>query len=444
MKLSDMNPSADMASCRESRFRLIGLGGAGCRMVECLASSGLEGASFAALNTDLVSLDACISTRVAKLQLGVRLTRGLGAGGDPEVGRSAAEDSVDAVRALCRGAELVFILSGLGGGTGTGAAPVVARLAREAGALVIALVTLPFECEGARRQRQAERGLSELKAAADVVLCLPNERVLSLIDTSTSLMDTFRFTEELVAQGVRGIWRLAGRPGLINVDLADLRAALRDRHAESFFACSEARGDQRAREVVERLLLSPLLENGTLLREAGNVLVSLVAGTDLSMAELNHVMERLKRECEGADLLVGAAVDPTLDERLCLTLIATRRGAGSVQEPLEGLPESASHAASPETNDTMPDVESFESDFFRREPAARRPRSRFVAPAPALTPEQRQQALMKGKRLRSRPQQTLLPLEIVSKGRFEKSEPTLHRGEDLDVPTFVRRGLVLN
>jgi cell division protein FtsZ len=237
---------------------------------------------------------------------------------------------------------------------------------------------------------------------------------------------------------------LAGRPGLINVDFADLREALRDRHAESFFACAEAAGEQRARDVVERLLLSPLLANGALLRETGNMLVSLVAGPDLSMGEVNRLMDRLRKECDGADILLGAAVDPLMGDRLSLTLIATRRATDVAQTVGESVGDPLPAAMSSPSRGSLSEAETLETDFFRRQPPARRPRSRFLPPAPELTAEQRRQALTKVGRSRSHAQQTLLPLELVSKGRFEKSEPTLHRGEDLDVPTFVRRGLVLN
>jgi len=324
-----------------SPIRVLGIGGAGCRVVKRLQSGDLGAASLVAMNTDAAALQDCGVNH--RIQLGARLTRGLGAGGDPEIGRAAVEEASDAIREACRGADLVFIITGLGGGTGTGVAPIAARLAREAGALVLGLVTLPFACEGARRQRQARLGLEELKSVADVVLTLPNQRVLSLIDESTSLLETFRFTDALLAEGVYGVWRILGRSGLLNVDLADLRELVRDRHAESYFACAEAEGDSRSREVVERLVLSPLLENGQLLRETGSLVASVVAGPSLTMAEVNRVIELLRRECEGAELLLGATVDPTLGDRLSLTLIGVR----NVPAELEGAtaPSSVSSRA---------------------------------------------------------------------------------------------------
>jgi cell division protein FtsZ len=414
---------------RAAPIRLLGVGGAGCRVVESLQAGGLAGASFVAMNTDAAALRECRVTH--QIQLGTRLTRGLGAGGDPEIGRAAVEDASDAIREVCRGAELVFVLAGMGGGTGTGAAPMAARLAREAGALVLGVVTLPFACEGTRRQRQARLGVDELKSAADVVLTLPNQRVLSLIDENTSLLETFRFTDALLAEGVRGIWRIVGRPGLINVDFADLRELVRDRHAESFFACAEAEGESRSREVVERLALSPLLENGNLLRETGSALASLVAGPSLAMAEVNRVIDLLRRECEGAELLLGATIDPALGDRLSLMLIGLRRP-----------PTDAGWAVG--SAGDAPDQAELEAGMTECQPVARRPRSRLVPPRPDLTTTAAEALAGGSRRARLAPRQAMLPLDVTSKGRFEKGEPTVYRGADLDVPTFVRRGVVLN
>ena len=414
---------------RAAPIRLLGVGGAGCRVVERLQAGGLDGASFVAMNTDAAALRECRVTH--QIQLGTRLTRGLGAGGDPEIGRSAVEDASDAIREVCRGAELVFVLAGMGGGTGTGAAPMAARLAREAGALVLGVVTLPFACEGTRRQRQARLGVDELKSAADVVLTLPNQRVLSLIDENTSLLETFRFTDALLAEAVRGIWRIVGRPGLINVDFADLRELVRDRHAESFFACAEAEGESRSREVVERLALSPLLENGNLLRETGSALASLVAGPSLAMAEVNRVIDLLRRECEGAELLLGATIDPALGDRLSLMLIGLRR------------PRTDAEWAVGSAGDALDQAET-EVGMTEGQPVARRPRSRLAPPRPDLTTTAAEALAGGSRRTRSAPRQAMLPLNVISKGRFEKGEPTVYRGADLDVPTFVRRGVVLN
>ena len=201
-------------------IRVLGVGGAGCNAVGHLARESLPGVEFAVMSTDVAVLGQ--SPVRARLNLGSRLSRGLGAGGDPERGRAAAEEEVSGIRALCAGADIVFVVAGLGGGTGTGASPVVARVAKETGALVLGIVMLPFDCEGTRRGRQAQLGLHELKNAADGVICLPNQKVFKLVDEKTSLIEAIQVSNELVAQGIRGIWRLLARPGLIRVDFADL------------------------------------------------------------------------------------------------------------------------------------------------------------------------------------------------------------------------------
>src|SRR5436190_10929435 len=327
----------------EFTLKVLGVGGAGCNAVEHIARQRAAQSEFAdvqlaAVNTDLKSLlDLSVE---CVMPLGASRNRGLGAGGDPELGRAAAEADAEPLRKLCLGADVVVIVTGLGGGTGTGASPVVARVAKEAGALVLAIATLPFECEGARRQRQAQAGLEQLKEAADAVLCLPNQRVLKLIDENTSLIETFKITNDLLAQGLRGVWRLLTRAGIINVDFADLCAVVRGQHAESAFACAEARGEHRAREADEKLLASPLLEGGLVLNEAGSVLVSIVAGNDLTMAEVNRVMSQVNRACENAHIVMGAAVEVDFGDRLCATVIATR---GGQVEPETG-PPTTTHA----------------------------------------------------------------------------------------------------
>jgi len=433
---------------KELTLKVFGVGGAGCNAVEQIAQSGFVGVEFVAMNTDLQALLDLSVGRV--VPLGATLTRGLGAGGDPEVGRAAAEEDAEQLCRLCADAKVVVIVTGLGGGTGTGASPVLARAAKEAGALVLAIATLPFECEGARRRSQARAGLEELKETADAVLCLPNQRVIKLIDENTSLIETFKITNDLLAQGLRGIWRLLARAGIINVDFADLCAVVRGQHAESSFACAEAQGEHRAREVVEMLLASPWLEGGTLLREAESVLVSIVAGSDLTMAEVNRVMSQINQACEYAHIIMGAAVEAELGDRLSVTVIAARQPEGGAADAVTAAAvlREGDEARSKRTASETVEASAFDSQFIEKNPPTRPP-SRFVPPPPELGPEKKQQLLAQQKRRPyrkpgSKMRQGTLPLEIVSKGRFEKSEPTIYHGEDLDVPTYIRRGVPLN
>jgi len=427
---------------REFKIKVIGVGGAGCNALAHLNRVPMDGIDFAALNTDASSL--ALSPVAEKLILGAKLARGLGAGGDPERGRLAAEEDVDKIRPLLQGADIVFVIAGLGGGTGTGASPVISRLAKEAGALVLGMVILPFECEGTRRQRQALLGLHELKSAADGVICLPNQKVFKFIDEKTSLLEAFQITNEFVAQGVHGIWRLLSRPGLINVDFADLCAVTRGTHGESSLAFAEARGDNRAREAVEKLMAHPLVEGGQALNEAAGALVCITGGADMTMTEVTRVMEQISRQCEHAHIIMGAAIDESMADRLAVMIVASRRSS----RPEEAHSENGSRLAGVDTGLAVPS--DFEKHFVN--PAVgTRPASRFVAPPPSMSQEKTEQLFTQqgsnGSRHRknsSRLLQGQLPLEIISKGRFEKSEPTIHQGQDLDVPTYIRRGVALN
>ncbi len=411
---------------RSFRIKVFGVGGAGCNAVNHIARAPFEGVEIVALNTDAAALGQ--SPLPGKLVLGEKLTRGMGAGGDPERGRAAAEEDVAKLRTLCEGVDVVFIAAGMGGGTGTGASPVLARVAKECGALVLGMLILPFEWEGGRRQRQAQLGLLEMKGAADGIICVPNQKLFKLVDEKTSMVEMFAITHELLAEGVRGIWRMLIRPGLINVDFADLCSVTRGKHSENSLAMAEASGEGRAREVFEKLMRHPLLDGGQALNESSSVLVSLVGGPDLTMAEVDRVMQQINRQCESAHIIVGAAIEESFAGRLAITVVASRRPAAERSE------EAAASA---------PELETQIMDPL----AASRSSSRFVAPAPTTTAEATDKLLQsgaRGKKKTSKLRQGQLPLEIVSKGRFEKSQPTIHLGQDLDVPTYIRRGMPLN
>ncbi len=411
---------------RAFRIKVFGVGGAGCNAVNHIARTPFDGVEFIALNTDAAALRQLEIEN--KIVLGEKLTRGMGAGGDPERGRAAAEEDAAKLKSLCEGADVIFIAAGMGGGTGTGASPVIAHVAKECGALVLGMLVLPFEWEGGRRQRQAQLGLHVMKAAADGVICLPNQKLFKLIDEKTSLVETFAITHELLAQGVRGIWRMLMRPGLINVDFADLCSVTRGRHSENSLATAEACDENRSREVVEKLLKHPLLDGGQTLSDASAVLVSIVGGPDLAMAEVNRVMEQINRQCEGAHIIMGAAVEESFAGKLSVTLVASKRPPAEREEELQ--------AGAPELEKQLVDTQT-----------TNRPPSRIVAPPPATTAENAEKLLQngaRGKRKLPRMKQGQLPLEIISKGRFEKSEPTVHHGQDLDMPTYIRRNMPLN
>jgi cell division protein FtsZ len=411
-------------------LKVFGLGGAGCNAAGFASQAGFTDVEFLAVNTDSQSLEACATP--AKFVLGAGRTRGLGAGGDPALGRAAAEEDVEKIRSFCAGADILFLLAGLGGGTGTGAAPVFARVARENGALVLALVTLPFDFEGDRRQSQAQSGLQQLKTHADAVICLPNQKLFKMLDEHTSVLEGFKISNSLLAEGLRGIWRMLAQTGLINVDFADLCSVTRGRHAASFFATAEASGDKRVEQVTEKLLAHPLLDGGQVLNESDALLVSIVGGPDVMMSEIHKLMEPLNRHCENAHIILGAAIDEAFAGRLSVTLIASRRRQ---EEELLPTPRNAVPPGNIESAQFL--------DKDTAEPSA----SRFVAPPPELSESDRAKILRdrgRGSRKKLSRLQKELPLEIIFKGRFEKSDPTIRNGEDLDVPTYIRRGVPLN
>tara|TARA_Y100001934_G_scaffold160797_1_gene191831 strand:+ start:1100 stop:2368 length:1269 start_codon:yes stop_codon:yes gene_type:complete len=403
-------------------LKVFGVGSAGCNIAEHLQKSGLSGAEFIAVNTDSTVLSRNGVSH--KMLVGRQTTGGLGAGGEADRGRSAIRENADDIEILCQNTDLVFVLAGLGGGTGTGAAPIIAARAKEAGALVICFVTLPFELEGRRKEEQAKEGLSDLKKSADGVICLPNQKVFKLIDESASLVDTFSTTNEYVAQGVRAIWKLVSETGELNVDFADLRSLIRSRHAQSSFATVEAGGSHRIRDAVDNLVKHPLLEEGKVLSHAEAVLVSISGASSLSMAELTRLTEQLHRHCEKAEVKIGANIDDTLGDQIIVTLIAAN--SEEEEETIAPIEVQSAPAGSAIAESEALDTHVEEQQEF---PTA--------APSPVGKSWRR-----RGKKNRAvHPQ---LPLDMIPKGRFDKSEPTLYKGEDLDVPTFVRRGMTLS
>jgi cell division protein FtsZ len=428
MKTKTETPTTALETTQARTIKIFGVGGAGVTLLDALNGEDFKGANFVAVNTDAPSLAASVAS--VKIHLETKLLRGLGTGGDPERGRAIAEEQFSTLKTACEGADVVLIIAGLGGGAGSGISPVLARAAKETGALVLAFVTLPFLCEGNRRQQQAQQSLEQLKSVADGVICLPSQKTFKLIDENTSVLDTLRITGGLLVEGVRGVWQLLTRPGLIQIHFDDLCALVRNRHSESSFAFVEASGAGRSREIVEKLLAHPLLDEGRALAESDAVLVSLMGGKDLTMAEVNRVMEQIGRHCEHAQIIMGAAVDAELKNKLSVTVIAAK------QNPVASAESSASAISG----------EPAEQIVSR---GAARPAARCAPQSNPFTLQQREQVLAKnaGARVRksgSRMRQEQLPLAIVSKGRFDKSEPTIHKGEDLDIPTYLRRGVPLN
>jgi len=422
--------------------RFLGVGNAGVAMLNSLASRRLPGARCIAVNTDEVSLSSSAASE--KVSLEAKTFRGMGTGGDPERGRELAEEQYGRMKSLCEGAQVVFIFAGMGGGAGSGAAPVLARAAKECGALAIGFVAMPFEFEGARRMNSAEVAHDNLREFADGVVCWPNQKVFKLVDQNTSVADTLRAANERMADGVCGLWRLMTQRGLMDVQFADLCSVLRDAHQNAFFAAVEADGASRAAVAAEKLLAHPCMEGGAALAGTSAVLVGISAGSKLTMAEVGRVMEAVNSRCGEAKVCVGAAEDATLGDRLMVTLVAARRSETQSEDP---EPSKATHGR---TRGAAPQSGFDLATEFMEKRTTPRPRSRYVAPKPELSDDEmeklaeRKTGASRGRKSGSRMRQEQLQLEIVSKGRFEKSEPTIRDGQDLDVPTFVRRNMVFN
>jgi cell division protein FtsZ len=308
-------------------IKVLGIGGGGGNAVAHMVRTGIEGVDFICANTDAQALkNAKVKTG---LQIGCNITKGLGAGANPEVGRQAAMEDRDRIQAVIEGADMLFITTGLGGGTGTGAAPVVAQLAKEMGILTVAVVTKPFHMEGAKRMRVAEQGIAELTRFVDSLITIPNEKLLSVLGPQTTLLDAFRAANEVLQGAVQGIAELITRPGLINVDFADVRTVMSEM-GMAMMGSGGATGPDRARLAAEAAISSPLLEDINLAGAKG-ILVNVTAGADLSIGEYQEVGDTVKQfASEDATVKIGTVIDPEISDEIRVTVVATGLGQGVV------------------------------------------------------------------------------------------------------------------
>lgn len=388
-----------------SRMVIVGLGGGGGNAVARMHAGWSDGPAVAAVNTDSQALSTC---RVpVRVQIGKGITQGLGAGGDPAVGKLAAEDDGDSLRELVSQADIVVIVAALGGGTGTGAAPIMARIAREQGAMTLCFATTPFDFEGELKTRHAEEGLRALRMQGDVVITLPNQRLLELVETQTGLVDAFSKADVMLGVGVRSLWKLLSKAGIINLDFADLRHLVEHSGGVCSFGYGEGTGAAKAASAVSELMKSPLLDRGRILSQTGALMVSINGGPDLTLVDVQKIMSQLTAVARpGVKLFMGATVDEAWQNRLTLTVLAAESwtGEGDLPEPAAGFPEKAVEGSVPEA------------------------RTGSKAPVSAG----------------ARAIQPTLNFDTGDKGRFKNIEPTLYAGEDLDIPTFVRRGIKLS
>jgi len=310
---------ASRATAGSPSIRVVGVGGAGVNAVNRMVEAEVEGIDFIAVNTDLQSLQQ--SAAQSTLHIGDGITRGLGSGSDPELGRAAAKDDYDAIKAMLKGADMVFIAAGAGGGTGTGAAPVVAKVAREVGALVVGIVTKPFGFEGTRRRTQADSGVEALASEVDTLIVVPNDRLLSVLEKGTSMVEAFRVADDVLRQGVQGIADLVTLPGLINLDFADVRTIMTDA-GSALLGIGMGSGERRAIDAAEQAVASPLLE--TSMDGARSILLSITGGNDLSLWEVNEAAKAVSDAAHpDANIIFGAMVDEKLDDQVWVTVVAT-------------------------------------------------------------------------------------------------------------------------
>jgi cell division protein FtsZ len=330
-----------------AKIRVVGVGGGGSNAVDRMIEAGLMGVEYLSINTDKQVLD--LSAADKKLQVGDSLTRGLGTGGDPDVGREAAEESRQEVLMALDGADMVFLTAGMGGGTGTGASPIIAQISRELGALTVAVVTRPFAVEGRKRAEIADSGIADLKQSVDTLIVIPNDRLLSLTEENLTLQQAFALADTILQQGVQGISEVIVVPGLVNVDFADVRSVMKDA-GTAMMGIGQASGDQRAPDAARMAIESPLLETG--IEGATAVLLNITGGPDMTLSEV-HEASKIVQEAaqgeDGADLTLGAVIDEKLEGQVRVTVLATgfdaERAVRAQAPPRAAAGEAAAEAA---------------------------------------------------------------------------------------------------
>jgi cell division protein FtsZ len=439
------------------KIRVIGVGGAGSNILDRAMLDGIDCVELATANTDVQSLTGSVTNQ--KIQLGRNLTRGLGSGGDPELGLAAAEESSDEIQAAIAGYDIIFICAGLGGGTGSGAAPFIAKLAKDAGALVLVLVTLPFTFEGRRRCAQAATSLQLIREYADAVICFENDRMAELTLPRMGIHEAFAAADLTISQSIRAIANLLLQPGLIRVGFDDVCAVIRDGESRALFGFGEADGENRAHDALVKALRNPLMHRGDMLASALNVIVQIRGSANVTLGEIGNVMEELNRHIsDQTQLLMGIAIDSGMGSRLSVSIISSLGGSSghaakaaypALQEPerIELVPETAVVSESPLIQESPEPVVTLK--LGNEEPTNGRkvkiPRSEPLNLAEEESTAPKKEVVLAGKpALKPEPKQIearqeVLQFDAVSRGRFEKSEPTIIDGQDLDVPAFLRR-----
>jgi cell division protein FtsZ len=423
---------ADESSGYDARIKVIGCGGSGGNAVNTMMSFGLEGVEFIVVNTDAQALGA--STAPSKLHIGANITRGLGAGADPEKGRKAALEDVTRIKEVIQGADMVFVTAGMGGGTGTGAAPVIAQLAREEGCLTVGVVTKPFFFEGKQRARRAELGLAMLSEHVDTLITIPNQKLLSLGDEDLSFVDAFRKADEVLYQAIKGISDLITQSGIVNVDFADVKTVMSNM-GRALMGTGCAKGQGRARLAAEMAITSPLLDDISV-EGATGVLINIVGGPDMRMREIEEAATLVQEQAhEDANIIFGATVDETMGEAIKVTVIAT-----GFDHVAAEVPASLAASAARPVGGALGTPLSATPSFGRS--ASPMPHSAIRTTPPTAPPPTQRQALREEATFpsrRSEPKQAAVAPASAAAGR-ERATFVPPLDSEWDTPAFQRRG----
>jgi len=411
----------------DARIKVIGVGGGGNNAVNRMIDSGMEHIEFIVANTDLQALR--MSRAATKIQLGVKLTNGLGAGANPEIGRKAALEDSDKIIEVLEGADMIFVTAGLGGGTGTGAAPIIASLASEMGALTVAVVTKPFAFEGKRRMQQAERGISELMESVDTTIVIPNEKLLAVAENA-GFFESFRIADDILRQGVQGISDIITIPGIINRDFADVKAIMAGM-GYAVMGTATAAGEHRTVEAAQRAIASPLLEAGAI-DGARGILINITGSNSLKLAEVQQACTIIQGAAhEDANIIFGAVLDEKMKDSVKITVIATGFKEANVRRARHHEnfdPVILSREVSREASRHV----SHQSDHFREPEPVAEPEPVFE-PEPAFEPDPAPAAFQESTPVSASPHAEVISLDAM------RSAPPSYQVEDLDIPAFLRK-----
>jgi cell division protein FtsZ len=426
MNLNELPLEHSLLTDRNIAIKLIGVGGAGSNAVDRLKMENLERLQLAVINTDHQALSS--SPVQDKVLIGMSVTRGLGAGGDPELGREAAETDREKIATVVKDCDLVFLVTGMGGGTGSGASPVVAEIAAEAGALVIAFVTMPFSFEGGRRLKQAEEGLRALRQVCDAVIPLPNDVLLQEAGENETVLDSFARADEWIGRGVKSIWSMLFKTGLINLDFATLRQAFHTRGGKTLFGLGAGEGENAVADAIASLKLCPLLHVPEFSRKADRLLVNILGGADLSLPKVNELMTAITDQFgRDSHIIMGAVIDENMPGRVEVCVIGTSDmgGRGLPQRRVVPAKSGKTPAAAPVAPTRIE-----RGDEPEAPPASVPPKGALDLALDTKTKPTAKAA-----------QDEFGFGEVETRGHFEKTDRNLFDGQDLDVPTYLRRGI---